>query len=57
MNTLTKEQLIKAMTQYYKENQESPENFTPEYADDPAVDAVNAVEYIFEIVAQQTQGA
>jgi hypothetical protein len=52
MNTLTKEQLIKAMTEYYKRNQETPEDFTPEYADNPADDAIRAVDYIFEIVAQ-----
>jgi len=53
MNTLTKEQLIRAMTEYYKQNQEAPEQFA-EYSEDPAEDAVRAAEYIFEIVAQQS---
>jgi hypothetical protein len=56
MNTLTKEQLVKAVTEYYKQYQEAPDTFA-DYSEDPAEDAINAVEYIFEIAAQQNQGA
>jgi hypothetical protein len=54
MNSLTKEQLIKALTVYYAEQQETPEEFWQEYDEDPKQDAIRAVEYIFEIVAQQS---
>jgi hypothetical protein len=55
MNTLTKEQLIKAMAEYYKEYIDEPDKFYEEQIPEQA--AINAVEYIFEIAAQQTQGA
>lgn len=53
MNSLTKEQLVKALTEYYRQNQEAPQQFA-EYSEDPAEDAVRAAEYIFEIAAQQS---
>jgi hypothetical protein len=52
MNSLTKEQLIKALTVYYTENKETPDVFK-EYSDDPSEDALSAAEHIFEIAAQQ----
>jgi HEPN domain-containing protein len=55
MNSLTKEQLTIVLTEYYKQNKETPEEFS-QYSDDPAEDAINTAEYVFEIAAQQSKG-
>jgi hypothetical protein len=53
MDSLTKEQLIEALTVYYTENKETPDVFA-QYSDNPAEDAIGAAEYIFEISAQHS---
>lgn len=52
MNNLSKEQLVAALTEYYKQYQETPEEFS-QISEDPAEDAYYAVEYIFKIAAEQ----
>jgi hypothetical protein len=55
MNTLTKEQLVKALTAYYAHALAGPDEFYE--AESPEQSAIDATEYIFEIAAQQIQGA
>ena len=54
MNTLTKAQLVKVMIEYYKRAVSLPDEFSAPA--DPIEDAVNAVELMFEIAAEQNQG-
>lgn len=53
MDTLTKAQLVKAMIEYYKRAVETPDDF--DMPGDPVIDAVDAVEYMFEIASEQTK--
>lgn len=53
---LTREQLVKAMTEYYRQAFETPDDFyDTNIAHDPAEVAAEAVDYIFQIA--YTQGA
>ena len=54
MNSLTKAQLVKVMIEYYKRAESFPQDFYE--ASDPIEGAVNAVEFMFEIAAEQNQG-